>query len=217
MLVANKASANYFIWNDADNDFTLSYPDTWQMQNPKTDDSRIRITSPIMEDRASCQVETYKDGRLNVYPKPLMVKAVEELLNKQFWDDKVAGMYKDSKVTEFFSPSIMGGRGDATAVRYAYSDDYDDARMYGAMIGSVYGGKRFIVECTALKTKFDDYSDLFSRIMESVQLEQRYSPFAIGYYRDFLSDEHFQPLDAKPGTKVQPNKGSFPLRTVWPY
>ena len=214
MLISSSASASYFLWNSANNDFSLSYPDNWQMQNPRRAYSQIRIVSPLTKDRAECHVEAKEDNRLNIYPKTMMTKAVEENMGKDYWEEKLSGMYKLHNLTEFYSPSIMGGRGDATAVRYSFKSD-DDKYMYGAMIGSIYGGREYIVECKSLRNEFDKYAELFSRIMESVQLEQKYHPFAIGYYRDFLHDRKFKDLDDKPGTKH--HKGKFSLRSLWPY
>jgi len=214
LISSGVASANYFLWNDAKNDFSLSFPDNWQMQNPTGGNSRIRVMAPITEDRAQCQVDVAEDNRFNVYPKTMMTKVVEENMDKTFWEEKLAGMYKKHTLTEFYSPSIMGGNGDATAIRYYFVSD-DNEKMYGAMIGSIYGGKQYMVECKAIRDKFDKYAQLFSRVMESVQLEQKYHPFAIGYYRDFLHDRRFEELSDKPGTRY--HKGKFSLRALWPF
>gem|GEM_PF-587434 len=219
-VFSQQAKANFYVWQDENGDYSFAFPDTWQLQNAGSPDASIRIVAPIQEDLASCSVEDFADGRLKVYPKSLTATAVEQYMNKAFWEDKIA-KYIDAKITEYYAPSIMGGRGDATAIRFSYSlspkqsKDIGDERMYGAMIGSIYGGKQFIVECKALKQKFDTYSPLFVRIMESVQLEERYHPFAIGYYRDFLNDRHISNMSSKPGTLE--HKGQFTLRALWPF
>jgi len=185
LLISNKSQASYFLWNDANNEFSFSFPDNWQRQNPTRAYSRIRVSSPLTEDKAECHVEAKEDNRFNIYTKTLMTTVVEENMGRDYWETKLAGMYKKHNITEYYAPSIMGGRGDATAIRYSFNSD-DDKKMYGAMIGSIYGGKQYVVECRSVRNKFDAYSELFSRIMESVQLEQKYHPFAVGYYRDFI-------------------------------
>lgn len=217
---SSESKANFYVWQDENGDYSLSFPDTWDLQTSVNPDSSIRISAPIAEDLASCSVENFLDGRLKIYPKKLMATAVEQYMGRDFWEDKIA-RYNDAKISEYYAPSIMGGRGDATAIRFSYSltdkaaKAVGDKRMYGAMIGSIYGGKQFIVECRALKQKFDTYSVLFARIMESVQLEQRYHPFAIGYYRNFLADPHLSVPSSKPGTLE--HKGKFTLRSLLPF
>ena len=47
------------------------------------------------------------------------------------------------------------------------------------------------------------YADLFMSIIDSTELESRYHPFATGYYRNFLMDEHIHMPRSKPGTADQ--------------
>ncbi len=191
--------ASAYIWQDEKYDFKFAFPDNWVMQTVDDAVTRIRISAPRGEDLATCSVTADDDGRLKIYPKYLMTTAVGQTLNLKFWEAETA-RFDDAYIKEFFSPSSMGGRGDATAVRFSYLN-HNKEKMYGSMIGSIHADKKYTVRCTSKFTVFEKYAKLFAHIMGSVQLDQKYFPFAAGYYRNFLVDETIVISDDKPGTK----------------
>ena len=238
-LVSSELSASSYVWKDPANGFSVAFPDSWQMQNNNMPNMVIKVSSPIDEDVASCSVSVAKDGRLNGVPKELMTQAVTETVGYKFWLREL-GKYKDSAFMEFYTPTNMGGQGDATGARISYTQNIGEVKevdMYATMIVSIYDGRRYLAICSSRVEQFDKYTDIFSSIISSIKLDQRYAPFATGYYRDFLSGKSFSTMNEKPGTRpddmiedksfvdkaeesVQEVTDSFslePLKALWPF
>jgi len=194
--------ASSYVWEDRINGFKFSFPESWQMQTIDVPSTRIRISGPIDSDMATCRVKAKKDGRLKIYPKKLLPLAVNQYLNEKFWMAEL-GQYEDSALVEYFAPSNLGGRGDATAIKASFIQTGRNNKkfmMYSTMIGSIYADTLYIVSCASKMEEFPKYASIFASIMASVQLDQKYSPFKIGYYRDFLQDPKFILPRYKPGT-----------------
>lgn len=210
---APAAMADTFVWKDDKNDYTMSFPDSWTMQTDDLPDTRLRIAGPLKEDIPTCRLQVSDDGRLKIYPKYLMDEAVAETLDKSFWEKEV-GQYKNANITAFYSPASLGDKGDATAIQLHFKQDDGNGNMvpmYGVMIGSVYGGKRFIGSCSSRVEVYNRWAGLFMSILDSVQLEDRYHPFPTGYYRNFLLDSKLVLPRVKPGT-IGPKYKIYPQR-----
>lgn len=203
MGLSGAAEASTFVWQDHENGFTFSFPDSWTVQTEDVPGTRIRIAGPIGEDFATCRVKADKDGRLKIYPKRLMTEAVAETLDRKFWEGEVAG-YENAVVTDFHAPAGLGGQGDATAIKTAFVQD--KMEMHGEMIGSIYADTRYVVSCSSKAALFEKYAPVFASIMGSVALEQKYHPFATGFYRDFLADPKLKLVRTKPGTIWRKNE-----------
>ena len=202
LLFSGTAQASVYVWKDNVNGFTFSFPDSWSVQTEDAPSTRLRIAGPIGADFATCRVKADADGRLKIYPKHLMTEAVNETLNRDFWEHEV-GEHANAVVADYHAAVSMGGQGDATAIKYSFVEGSGDDRMqmFGTMIGSIYGGTRYVVGCSARSDAFMQYAPLFASIMESAELDSRYHPFATGYYRDFLADpKGYIPVRTKPGT-----------------
>lgn len=197
IAVSAPAAADTFVWQDPRGDYTMSFPDTWRIQTEDTPSTMLRIAGPLAEDNATCRMQVDADGRLKIYPKRLTDEAVVETLDQDFYDQQVA-QHPDSRVIAYYAPASMGGKGDATAVQYVFNDDGNP--MYGVMIGSIYGGKRYVANCSSKMEVYDRWSPVFASILDSVELKSKYHPFAIGYYRDFLMDPKLVLPRTKPGT-----------------
>lgn len=211
-LMPAMASASIYLWKDPVHDFTVSFPDSWRVQTVDVPSTRLRVAGALAEDMATCRVKAEKDGRLQIYPKRHMTTAVGEKLNETFWQKEIAA-YDGAQLLAFFDPASLGNMGDATAIKMSYTQSTGDTRvrMYGAMIGSIHGDMRYVVSCSARIDEYAKYATLFASIMDSVELEAKYHPFAIGYYRDFLADPKLMLVRSKPGT-IHP-KNKFFLRS----
>ena len=195
------AVASTYVWKDNVNGYTFSFPDSWAMQTNDSPSMRIRIAGPIVEDVAICYIKAEKDGRLKIYPKYLMTKAVAVTLDRAFWEEELAG-HKKAVITDYFVPASLGSNGDATAIRTSFVQEKGSGKMdmYGEMIGSIYGDTRYIVSCSSKAAEFKKYAPVFASIMASVSFDSKYHPFAVGYYRDFLADPKLNLPRTKPGT-----------------
>lgn len=204
MAAATPAAADTFVWQDPKNDFTMSFPDSWRMQTEDTPTTRLRIAGPLGEDSATCRMQVDEDGRAKIYPKRLTDEAVVEKLDQNFWEGHI-GQYKKAQLAALYAPASLGGKGDATAIKFTFVDE-NNMPMYGMMVGSIYGGKQFIASCSSKSEVYGRWADVFASIIDSVELKTKYHPFAIGYYRDFLADPKLVLPRVKPGTL---NKNSY--------
>lgn len=197
LAVSAPVKADTFVWQDSKNDFTMSFPDVWRIQTEDTPTTRLRIAGPLGEDAATCRMQVQDDGRAKIYPKRLTDEAVVDLLDEDFWHGHIA-QYQKAQIAAYYAPASMSGKGDATAVKFTYLEN--NVPMYGVMIGSIYGGKQFVASCSSKSDVYDRWADVFASILDSVELESKYHPFAQGYYRDFLADPKLVLPRVKPGT-----------------
>ncbi len=200
------AEASTYVWKDNVNGFTFSFPDSWRIQTEDVPTTRLRIAGPIGEDFATCRVKAEKDGRLQIYPKHLMTEAVDETLDRSFWEHEVAE-HENATITDYRAPASLGGKGDATAIKASFvqANGSGKMNMYGEMIGSIYADTRYVVSCSSRMEVFEQYAPVFATIMGSVDLATKYHPFATGYYRDFLADPQLTLPRTKPGTIYRKN------------
>jgi hypothetical protein len=211
VMTSGVAFADTIVWKDPVEGFTMSYPDSWTVQTDDVANTRLRVAGPLGEDLATCRMKVADDGRAKIYPKDLVDEAVSEKLTRDFWTGEVS-QYEKAKITDFYDPASLGNKGDATAVRVSFFVDGPDDKkipMYGIMIGSLYGDKLYLASCSSRHEVYDRWSPVFMSILDSVELDSRYHPFATGYYRDFLSDPKLYLPRTKPGTVKESNHLSF--------
>ena len=196
------AQADTFVWKDVVNGFTMSFPDVWRMQTPDDPYTRLRIAGPLGEDHAVCRMQVFHDGRVQIYPKYILDKAVSIKLDREFWETRTA-QFDKARIIDFYDPASLGDKGDATAVNFAFEKDTGGgiSRMRGFMIGSIYGKDRYEIACYSKADVYDRWADLFMSIAGSVQLASKYHPFPTGYYRGFLRDPKLVLPTDKPGTR----------------
>lgn len=206
LLSPVSAQAETFVWKDVKGDFTMSYPDTWRVQTQDTPSTYLRIAGPVAAERPTCRMQVVDDGRAQIYPKNLMDRANAHFLNESFYEDELA-QYADMRLTAFYAPASMGGQGDATAARYVFREQ--GQAMYGFMLASLYGGKRYMASCSARADAYGRWMPVFASILGSIELKDKYNPFATGYYRDFLADPDLVLPRTKPGTT---HKNTFDIK-----
>lgn len=208
---APPAQASTFVWKDAENGYTMSFPDVWRIQTPDDVYTRLRIAGPLGEDHATCRMQVRHDGRLAIYPKYLLDEAVSETLDRDYWEKRVSE-FDNAEITDYYNPASLGAKGDATAVRFTFEKDTGDgiSAMKGVMMSSLYGKNRYEFTCSAKAEVFERWGNLFLSIADSVELHSRYHPFPTGYYRSFLLDPKLILPNQKPGTRdPKADKGLF--------
>lgn len=202
LSMAGTAHADTFVWQDPKGDFSISFPDSWQVQTPDKGNTIVRVAGPLGEDRATCKVEMSPDGRVKIYPREVSEVAVAERLDLEFWRTQAAE-HANVKIIDYYAPSSLGDQGDATAIRIAFTEDDGqdkNAKMYGVMLGGIYGGNLYVASCASRYDMYPRYVDLFGSILDSIMLKRKYHPFATGYYRNFLMDPKLILPRSKPGT-----------------
>lgn len=207
--VSTPAAASAIVWKDPVHGYTISYPDSWTVQTPDTAFTRLRVAGPLGMDLATCRVKVMDDGRGKIYPKEYMDEEVSREMGIDYWKGEAA-QYEAAEVTQYFEPAGLGS-GDATGVRVSFllNDGAGEVPMSGIMLGSMYGGKRYLASCSAKAEVFKKWEPVFVSILDSVDLDSRYHPFKTGYYRDFVGDPPLTLPREKPGTEKVPRQRSF--------
>ena len=142
-VAAPPAQAETFVWKDAQNGYTMSFPDVWRIQTPDDAFTRLRIAGPLGEDHATCRMQVRHDGRLAIYPKYLLDEAVSEKLDRDYWEKRISE-FDNAEITDYYNPASLGAKGDASAVRFTFEKDTGDAisPMQGVMLSSESASSR---------------------------------------------------------------------------
>jgi hypothetical protein len=218
VLTPAAAFASTIVWKDPVEGFTMAYPDSWTVQTPDTPITKLRVAGPLGEDLPTCRMKVMHDGRAKIYPKGYVNKAVSHDLDRDWWEGEAA-QYEDARITDFYDPASLGNKGDATAIRVMFrmSDGKNMVPMYGVMIASIYGEKRYVASCASKAEVYEKWAPVFAEVLDSVDLDSRYHPFATGYYRNFLMDPKLHLPRSKPGTAYDGGRGMFGGIFIDPY
>ena len=196
------AKADVFVYTDPDYKFMFSVPDSWAMSTPHTPNTRVRFTSPVPDDHAYCEIAAQRDGRFQIYPKRHMGTAVNENFDAAFWTDEGRRRFDNPHILHVRYPAGID-KADSSMAQLAYDwpvsertpsvagpGDGDALRMRGVILAGVYGDTRYTMTCGASLDKYHRWSKVFGSIISSVTLDDRYTMFPTGYYRDFLADNY---------------------------
>lgn len=200
VAISAPAQADTYVYKDVEHGYQISFPDSWTVQTADTPTTQIRVAGPLADDLATCRVKATPDGRTLIYPKRHMDEAVKEVLTQDFWEHEI-NQFENAVLMEYSAPASLG-QGDASAVRAYY--DFDGHQMYTTMAATIYDDTRYTVSCAAKAEAYDRLAPVMGSIMGSFQLEDKYHPFKIGYYRDFLSDKKVPMPKHKPRSVTAP-------------
>src|SRR5262245_24320474 len=90
LAFVSSAFADTIVWKDPVYGFAMSYPDAWTVQTDDTPNTRLRVAGPLGEDLATCRMKAMDDGRVKIYPKHVVDKAVAHDLDLDFWKGEAA-------------------------------------------------------------------------------------------------------------------------------
>jgi hypothetical protein len=183
------AHAHYVVWGDSQFGYSLSFPDTWKQQGGLPADGRIKVMAPGA-DSATCTVFARTDKRFTIYPREYMVDVVAQEVNWDYWEQAVSN-YDD--LYFYYDNYGMLGAGDAryTLVDYIDNSGATPMRKRAMVHATMYGDMQMMVHCSAAIKAFDTYAADFGQIVESIQMDPKYTPTYRGYYRDFLETKEY--------------------------
>lgn len=189
MVLPLVAQARYVVWGDPDYQYYFSFPDSWKQQGGLPADGRTKIMAPG-NDNASCTVFARKDNRFTIYPRHYMVDVVAQEINWDYWEQAVSS-YDD--LYFYYDNYGMLGAGDAryTLVDYIDRSGQKPVRKRAMVHATIYGDLHMMVHCSANIKAFDSYAADFGQVVESIQMEPKYTPTYRGYYRDFLETKEY--------------------------
>ena len=99
--------AESFFYEDRDEKFTLTFPDTWKRLTNQKPDDQITIAAPGVNDYATCRVRVRKDRRYVIYPGKFDSDIQKVAYSRDFWNGYL-GEYDDVVVDTFKDHSGLG-------------------------------------------------------------------------------------------------------------
>lgn len=197
-----QAQADYFVWQDAQSRLSLSFPDTWKMQNNRNPSDILTIAGPSSADNPMCVIKTGDDNRYTIYPKEYGDAVQRVAVSKPFWDSYM-GHYDTYEIDRVYDGGGLG-RWLASYAMASYSRRNGSAyeQRHAIMFASLYYDTLYIIECSSLSHGFDAWERNFRSIIKSVDFKKILHERKTGHYADFLkgSDLYFWSQTGPQGT-----------------
>lgn len=183
-----------FFYENNDERFTLTFPDTWKrVENQKPDDE-ITIAGPGDGAYVSCRMRVRKDRRFVVYPGKFDSDIQKVAYSGDFWDTYL-GEY-DQVVLDYFKDESGLGLGYASLAEVSYETvEGPILRKKAVIFASLYHDRAYIAECSAHESAFLKWHPVFLSIVKSVDFGKVRHPKRQGHYRTFTDkDEEIEVL-----------------------
>lgn len=185
--LVTQAQARVFVIGDQDDKFEITFPDSWGMINNQKPDDKLTIAAPANGDGATCRVRVREDKRFDVYPARYGRSIQQNYYSDAFWQEYL---------NEYVNPSLSRVVSDQnlkimpSSRADAYYTDVVGAPVQkrAVMMGGLYNGRAYVVDCSSAAGAFERYQGVFHTIMDT------FTPTEIGngrlnsYYRNFPAD-----------------------------
>lgn len=187
LIGASQASAEVFVWRDADTELSLSYPDTWRQIHNQQPDDIWTVAAPGDNQFASCRMRVREDKRFLVYPRQYSDEVQRLNYSREFWE----------KYISEFDGAVINGVWDNGALGDGFASFADisfntsagpKVQKRGLMFAGGYNDKLNILECSSESQVYDQWYKPFLSIAKSVDFKAEYHMYPNGWYRNFLKD-----------------------------
>jgi hypothetical protein len=182
------AKADYFVWQDAESRLSVSFPDTWKMQNNRNISDILTVVGPSEGDNPVCTIKAEDDKRYTIFPKEYGSAVQRVAVSKPFWDSYM-GHYDDYTLDKVYDGGGLG-RWLASYAFGSYSrrngTAYEQRRAI--MFASLYYDTLYIVECSSLNHAFENWQKNFQSIIKSVDFKKIIHEHKQGHYANFLKE-----------------------------
>ena len=202
-IAVSTAKADVIVWEDSKNGVTLTYPDDWRRVNNQDADIILTLAAPSGDDHAICKLRVREDKRYLIYPRHMDADVQKLTVNQEFWQNYIVDYY--SPVFEIYYDEAGLGRGYGSYALAEFTDSYPggDMRRRAMMLGSMYNGDIYIMECSAENDAYTQWAKAFLSLARSVDFDKTLHESYAGNYRDFLDSEYrpilFRDVDKKVG------------------
>ena len=186
-VFSGHAKANIFVFEDERFGITISFPDTWRVQQGNAADDVILIRQESGLANAQCQIKAHTDRRFIIYPRRYLRDILARELGPDYWTGQLSN-FENAEVVDF--NFLAGfGRGDASYVKADFIDRkfIDPLEMRGIFFASIYGPVAYMAFCAAERDRFEALAPLMGSIISSVGFPKSYDETLTGDYRSFLS------------------------------
>lgn len=182
------AHADYFFWEHEKTGLTMTFPDTWKMQNNGAPDTIMTIGGPSDNAQPVCRVDAKTDKRFAIFPVRYNDAVQKTAVSKPFWEQYLA-QYDGYNLGGVYDNGGLG-RGNASYAIATYRSSLgtvlQDRRAI--MFASLYGNRLYTVECSALSHGYERWEADFRGIIKSVDFKKYNHELPTGEYANFLKD-----------------------------
>ncbi|MCK5374216.1 MAG: hypothetical protein KAJ40_02940 [Alphaproteobacteria bacterium] len=178
------AQAEIFFYEDREERFTMSFPDTWKRVTNQKADDQITISAPGVNDYATCRVRVREDRRFVIYPGKFDSDIQKIAYSRDFWNNYL-GEYNDVIVDTFKDQSGLA-QGYASMSEASYETAEGPlVRKRGIMFASLYHDQVYVVDCSAAESVFYKWRPAFLSVIKSIEFGEVRHPKLRGNYRIF--------------------------------
>lgn len=188
LAMPSLAKADYFLWQDDKTGLTMSFPDTWKMQNNANVNTILTIGGPSDNGQPVCRVDVRPDKRFMIFPVRYNDAVQKVAVSKPFWE-KYLGQYDGFDLGGVYDNAGLG-RGNASYAVAAYKSHLGNVMQQrrAVMFASLYGDKLYVVECSSLAHEYERWEMDFRGIIRSIDFKKYYHELPTGEYANFLKD-----------------------------
>lgn len=184
----SSAKADYFVWEDSKTGMTLSYPDTWQVENGQDPDDLVTLAAPSGRAHAFCRIRSHEDKRYAIFP-PRFNPSVQKIeYSLGFWDQYLRE-YKQAELYNLQDGTGLG-RGWASFAEGGYvgSVPYPEMERRAVLFASLYNNRVYILDCSCHKDAYDQWKGPFLSLAKSIDFKKANHELMTGNYRNFMND-----------------------------
>ncbi len=182
------AKADYFVWEDTKTGMTLSFPDTWEVENGQDPDDLVTLAAPSGRANAYCRIRSHEDKRYAIFP-PRFGSDVQKIeYSVGFWDQYLRE-YKQPELQTYRDSTGMG-RGWASYAEASYTSfvPYPEMDRRAVLFASLYNNRVYILDCSCHKDAFEQWKGPFLSIAKSIDFKKANHELLTGHYRNFMND-----------------------------
>lgn len=186
--MASVAKADYFVWEDTNSGMTLSYPDTWQVENGQDPDDLVTLAAPSGRANAYCRIRSHEDKRYAIFP-PRFNKDVQKVeYSLSFWDQYLRE-YQQPELYNLQNEVGMGrGWASFAEAGYTTSVPYPEMDRRAVLFASLYNNRVYILDCSCHEDAFEKWKGPFLSIAKSIDFKKANHELLTGHYRNFMND-----------------------------
>lgn len=188
LFLPSVAKADYFAWKDPKSGLTLTFPDTWKMQNNIGGDTIFTAMGLSENDQPVCRVDVKEDRRYTIFPARYGDAVQKKAVSVPFWQSYLS-QYDDYTLGRVHDGSGLG-RWFASYALASYGKHAGTVMQSrrAIMFASLYNDKLYVVECSALAHAYEKWQSNFRGIIKSVDFKKAYHELPTGDYANFLNE-----------------------------
>jgi hypothetical protein len=187
MAAVSPARAETFLWRDAENKLSLTFPDQWRQVHNQQPDDVITVAAPGDNEFATCRMRVRDDGRFTIYPRKYAANIQHINYSREFWE-KYVGEFSGAEINGVWDNAGLGDGFASFADVSFISPIEPKVQKRGLIFATVYNNKAYITECSSEAGAYEHWYKPFLSFVKSVDFRDEYSPRLNAWYRGFQYD-----------------------------